>query len=73
MKLWFYYIEQFHLILVKFGLFEKATKFGKKIHLKFDLTEKPQIQFGRFFQILWLFQKIRTLKSVSEHLCGSHV
>ena len=46
---------------IKFGYSEKATKFEKIFHLKFDLTEKRQILSGRFFQILWPSQNIRTL------------
>ena len=45
--------------LLKFGRFEKGTKFEKIFHSKFDAT---QTQGGRFFQILWPFQKIRTLR-----------
>ena len=47
---------------VKFGYSEKATKFEKNFHLKFDPTQQCQILSGRFFQILWPSQNIRTLK-----------
>ena len=46
---------------LKFGYYEKATKFEKIFHLKFDITEERQVQGGRFFQILWPFQKTQTL------------
>ena len=46
---------------LKFGYSEKATKFKKIFHLEFDVTEWHQILRGRFFQILWPSQNIRTL------------
>ena len=39
----------FTMTLIKFGYSEKATKFEKIFHLKFDAT-----------QILWPFQNIQT-------------
>ena len=47
---------------LKFGYSEKATKFEKIFHLKFDATQWRQILCGRFFQ-MWPSQNIRTLKS----------
>ena len=47
--------------LEKLGYSEKATKFEKIFHLKFDVTEQCQILSGRFFQILWPSQIIRDL------------
>ena len=41
---------------LKFGYSEKATKFEKIFHLKFDVTYVED-----FFQILWPSQNIRTL------------
>ena len=38
---------------LKFGYSEKATKFEKIFHLKFNVTEYRQILSGRFFQISW--------------------
>ena len=35
--------------LIKFGYSEKATKFEKIFHLKFDVTEYHQILSARFF------------------------
>ena len=46
---------------LKLGYSEKATKFGKIFHLKFDATQCRQILSGRFYQILWPSQNIRTL------------
>ena len=45
---------------LKFRYSENATKFEKIFHLQFDITEKRQILSGRFFQILWPSQNIRT-------------
>ena len=50
----------FHVEL-NFGYSEKATKFEKISNLKFDVTQYCQILSGRFFQILWPSQNIRTL------------
>ena len=36
-------------LLLKFGYSEKATKFEKIFHVKFDVTEQCQILSGRFF------------------------
>ena len=47
--------------LLKFGYSEMATKFERIFHLKFDVTQWRQILSGRFFQILWSSQNIRTL------------
>ena len=44
-------------LILKFGYSEKATKFEKIYHLKFDVTEQR-----RFFQILWPSQNIWTLQ-----------
>ena len=46
---------------VKSGYSERTTEFEKIFHLKFDVTQYRQILSGRFFQILWSFQNIRTL------------
>ena len=46
---------------LKFGYSEKATKFEKIFHLKFDITDWRQILSGIFFQISWPSQNIRTL------------
>ena len=46
------------IFTLKFGYSEKATKFEKIYHLKFDVTEQRQILSGRFFQILWPSQNI---------------
>ena len=46
---------------VKFRYSEKATKFEKIFHIKFDITEQHQILRRRFFKILWPSQNIRTL------------
>ena len=46
---------------VKLGYSEKATKFEKVLHIKFDITEYCHILSGRFFQILWPAQNIQTL------------
>ena len=43
---------------LKFGYSEKATKFEKILHLKFDVTELCQILIGRFFHIFWPPQNI---------------
>ena len=51
----------FFLESLKFGYSEKATKFEKIFHLKFDATQKRQIISGIFFQILWPSQNIGTL------------
>ena len=48
--------------LLKFGYSEKATKFEKILHLEFDATQQRQIFSGRFYQILWPSQIIRTLE-----------
>ena len=48
-------------MVLKFGYSEKATKFEKIFHVKFDITEQRQILSGRFFQILWPSQNIQTL------------
>ena len=48
-------------MFIKFGYSEKATKFEKIFHLKFDVNEYRQILSGRFFQILWPSQNIRIL------------
>ena len=32
-------LEKFYVSNIKFGLFEKGTKFEKIFHLKFDVTE----------------------------------
>ena len=56
------------LAQVKFGYSEKATKFEKIFRLKFDVTEQRQILNGRFFQILWSSQNIRTLLYESQHV-----
>ena len=45
----------------KFRYSEKATKFEKIFHLIFDATQYRQILSGRFFQIWWPSQNIRTL------------
>ena len=58
--------------MLKFGYSEKATKFKKIFHLEFDVTEWHQILSGRFFQIFWPPQNIRTLTSViiwSKKIC----
>ena len=49
--------------MLKFGYSEKATKFEKIFHLRFEVTELRQILSGRFFQILWPSQNIRALKA----------
>ena len=48
---------------LKFGYSEKATKFEKIFHLKFDVTECEECQnlSGRFFRILWPSQNIPIL------------
>ena len=46
---------------LKFGLFEKGTKFEK--NFIFDVTNWRQILSGRFFQILCPSQKVQTLAS----------
>ena len=48
--------------MLKFGLFEKSTKFEKIFHLKFDTIEERQILSGRFFQIMCPSQNVQTLK-----------
>ena len=50
------------LLLIKFGYSEKATKFEKIFHLKFDVTEFRQILSGRFFQTFCPSQNILTLR-----------
>ena len=50
--------QQLNPLQVKFGYYEKATKFEKIFKLKFDVTEWRQILSGRFFQILWPSQNI---------------
>ena len=52
-------------LTLKFRYSEKATKFEKMFHLNFDVTEQRQ-KSGRFFQILWPSQNIRTLRSYYE-------
>ena len=57
-------IKNFFLLrkkLLKFRYSEKATKFEKILHLKFDATEYRQIENGRFFQILFPSQNVQTL------------
>ena len=49
--------------MLKFGYSEKATKFEKIFHTKFDVTEYRQFFNGYFFQILWPSQNIQTLKN----------
>ena len=51
---------------IKIGYSEKATKFKKIFHLRFDVTEYRQILSGRFFQILWPSQNIRTLMNTIQ-------
>ena len=50
-------------LTLKLGYFEKATKFEQIFHLKFDITEWCQIFSGRFFQIFWPSQNVRTLSN----------
>ena len=50
------------IAMVKFRYSEKATRFEKIFHLKFDVTQQRQILSGRFFRILWPSQNIQTLK-----------
>ena len=52
-----------YILLLKLGYSEKATKFEKIFYLKFYVTDYRQILSGRFFQILWPSQNIRTLIS----------
>ena len=42
-------MERAQVILLKVGYSEKATKFEKIFHLRFDITESNQILSGRFF------------------------
>ena len=58
----------FYPTLVKFGDFEKATKFEKLFHLIFVISQYLQILSGRFFQILFPYQKVRTLYQATEIL-----
>ena len=51
----------FFIVYLKFGFSEKATKFEKIFHVKFNVTEYHQILRGRFFQILRPSQNIQTL------------
>ena len=49
---------------VKFGLFEKHTHFEKMLLMVLTLLSKSadlSKPWGRFFQILWVSQKVRTL------------
>ena len=50
---------------VKFGYSEKAKKFEKNLPHKFDATQQRQILSGRFFQIFWPSQNIRTLNTMN--------
>ena len=49
---------------LKFGYSEKATQFEKIFHIEFDATQELQILSGRFFQILWPSQNIRSLNKL---------
>ena len=68
-RFWHYQVTKYNNLLeenhqgnfVKFGYSEKATKFEKIFHLKFDATQYRQNLSGRFFQILWPSQNIRPL------------
>ena len=42
---------------VQFGYSEKATKFEKIFHVKFDVTEQRQILSGRFFSSFVAFSE----------------
>ena len=52
------YATKWDKSVLKFGYSEKATKFEKIFHLKFDVTEQRPILSGIFFQILWPSQNI---------------
>ena len=52
------YCEVSKIKHLKFGLYEKGTKFEKIFHFQFDFT---QILYGIFFQILCLPQKVQNL------------
>ena len=60
---------RFVKFLIKFGQTEKGTKFEKIFHFQFNFTQQCQILSGRFFQILCLSQKVRTLKKFEHYIC----
>ena len=59
---------RFVKFLIKFGQTEKGTKFEKIFHFQFNFTQQCQILSGRFFQILCLSQKVRTLKKFEHYI-----
>ena len=46
-----------NITILKFGHSEKATKFEKIFHLKFDVTEYRQILSGNFFSNFVVFSE----------------
>ena len=50
--------ELIKIKMLKFGYFEKATKFEKIFHLKFDATKYCQIKSGRWAKFLWPSQNV---------------
>ena len=53
---------------VKFGYSEKATKFEKTFHLKFDATQYCQILSGRFFSNFVGFSEYPNFKNTNYYI-----